>query len=207
MSTFPDNYKINSSSSSISNYELEQIRKRLLSKWLANVSSHRIDRECKLAKFNSSSTTTTKKHENTSYLNSIFSMLTGNRIIDACLFAIDNKDYRLALLLSQGGGGCGNDKIRQMIKNQLDEWSTSNSDKYINVDMLKFYVLISGDLTYNFKSNNSHLINLCENLDWKRQFSLVLWYNCLPIHSIHDALILYEENVKNEIQFNSNNSN
>ena len=48
----PDNYKTNPNEASIGDYELEQIRKRLLSEWLADVSSHRIERECKMVKFN-----------------------------------------------------------------------------------------------------------------------------------------------------------
>jgi hypothetical protein len=202
----PEGFKSNSNESQItSQYELEQMRKRLLSEWLADVSSHRIDRECKLIKFNNKGNNK-DGGSNSNYLNSIFSMLTGNRVMNACLSAVDNQDFRLALLLSQsssgashGGGGGGNDIFRSMIKKQLNEWYQSNSDKYINMDMLKFYVLISGDLTYK-KSNsisNSHLINVCENLDWKRQFALVLWYNCLPINSINDALISYENSIKN----------
>ena len=117
----PDSFK-SASSTTISNYEIEQIRKRLLSEWLADSSSHRIDRECKLIKFNK---------EDQNYLQAIFSMLTGNRVIDACMSAVDQRDFRLALLLSQAtshgfSGGGGNDTLRGMLKKQLNEWSTSN---------------------------------------------------------------------------------
>ena len=113
-----------SSSSDVSSqYELEQMRKRLLSEWLSDVSSHRVERECRLIKFNG-------KTGGNTYLQSIFSMLTVNRVMDACLTAVDNGDFRLALLLSQsthggGGGGGGNETVRRMIKKQLNEWSTS----------------------------------------------------------------------------------
>lgn len=50
----PDNYKINPSESSSEEnpYEMDQIRKRLLSEWLADVSAHRVERESKMFKLN-----------------------------------------------------------------------------------------------------------------------------------------------------------
>jgi nuclear pore complex protein Nup98-Nup96 len=55
--------------------------------------------------------------------------------------------------------------------------------------------MISGDLTLT--SNNSQLTNVCENLDWKRQYGLHLWYKCLPINSIHDSIISFEQSLAN----------
>ncbi len=69
----------------------------------------------------------------------------------------------------------------------------------MNVDRLKFYVLISGQLTFDLSFTKSQFINVCENLDWKRQFALHLWFNCLPIHSINDALNAYERSVSDRI--------
>ena len=48
----PEAYKIRQSAASGVDYEREQTRKRLLSEWLAEVSGHRVDRECKMHKFN-----------------------------------------------------------------------------------------------------------------------------------------------------------
>lgn len=45
----PEKYKTNSNE--MNNYELEQIRKRLLGDWLANISAHRIDKERKSASY------------------------------------------------------------------------------------------------------------------------------------------------------------
>lgn len=47
------------------------------------------------------------------------------------------------------------------------------TDKYINYERLKLYVLLSGEITFDMTNKNK--INICENLDWKRQFSLHLW--------------------------------
>jgi hypothetical protein len=49
----PNDIKSNpASESGLSMYELEQIRKRLLGEWLTDSCSHRIDRECKMLRFN-----------------------------------------------------------------------------------------------------------------------------------------------------------
>jgi hypothetical protein len=45
----PDKYKSNTGE--MNNYELEQVRKRLLGDWLANICSHRIDKERKSASY------------------------------------------------------------------------------------------------------------------------------------------------------------
>ena len=47
----PDSLKSNAFDKTVCAYELEQIRKRLLGEWLADVCSNRIDRECKLVRF------------------------------------------------------------------------------------------------------------------------------------------------------------
>lgn len=59
--------------------------------------------------------------------------------------------------------------------------------------------MISGEVVYNISNIQTRLINVCENLDWKRQFGIHLWYQSLPINSITDALNLYEKSVQNKI--------
>lgn len=60
-----------------------------------------------------------------SHLNSIFSLLTGNRLLEACKLAAECHDYRLAMLLAQSSGG--NEKFRTMVKKQIDEWLNSGA--------------------------------------------------------------------------------
>lgn len=55
---------------------------------------------------------------------------------------------------------------------------------------------MAGDICFSSSTSKLHEINVCENLDWKRQFAIHLWYNSLPVNSIYDALNLYENNVK-----------
>ncbi len=114
----PDSYKIDAASfdteSDSGLYEREQVRKRLLGEWLADVSAHRVERECKMSKFN-------KSKDN--HLSSIFSMLTANRVLDACRLAADSRDYRLAMLLAQASGGSAT--FRDMVRKQIREWMTS----------------------------------------------------------------------------------
>ncbi len=55
-------------------------------------------------------------------MNAIFSLLSGNRLVESCSQAVDNSDYRLALLLAQAGS---NNTLRDMCKEQLKEWHHS----------------------------------------------------------------------------------
>lgn len=49
----PDSFKPSSCETvKLSAYEVEQIRKRLLTEWLSDVSSHRVEKECKYLKYN-----------------------------------------------------------------------------------------------------------------------------------------------------------
>jgi nuclear pore complex protein Nup98-Nup96 len=71
----------------------------------------------------------------------------------------------------------------------------------MNPERLKFYTILAGQLTYRMSSSAggastcNGVINVCEHLDWKRQFAVHLWYHSLPIHSISDALAAYEQSV------------
>ena len=53
----------------------------------------------------------------------MFCLLTGNRLLDACMMAADNQDYRLALLISQATGG--SKVFRDMVNKQINEWLMS----------------------------------------------------------------------------------
>ena len=125
-------------------------------------------------------------------MNAIYSLLTANRILDACLHATENHDYRLALLIAQAGS---NDDVRKSLKKQINEWHSSETDRYINNDRFKLYILLSGETTFDL-SDNKTKINICENLDWKRQFGLHLWYHHLPVENISNALSSFEKNVE-----------
>ena len=59
-----------------------------------------------------------------SYLSSIFSLMSGNRLIEACVLAAEHRDYRLALILAQSAGS--NNAVRAMLKKQLKEWIISS---------------------------------------------------------------------------------
>lgn len=47
----PDELKSEYYDTNMNQYETEQIRKRLLSEWITQVSAHRIEKECKSLKF------------------------------------------------------------------------------------------------------------------------------------------------------------
>ncbi len=63
-------------------------------------------------------------------------MLTANRILDACMQATDNHDFRLALLISQAGS---NDDIRNSVKRQINEWHASEVKNNLNFFFFFFF--------------------------------------------------------------------
>ena len=79
------------------------------------------------------------------YLSSIFSLMTANRLLDACQTAVDNNDFRLALLLSQSSGS--NESVRAMLRKQLNEWFTSNVRSFLSF-FLSFFLSLSIHIYY-----------------------------------------------------------
>ncbi|KAK4337202.1 hypothetical protein RND71_043301 [Anisodus tanguticus] len=58
---------------------------------------------------------------------------------------------------------------------QLLEWKTLQGDLFISKDLLKIYVLLSGETKYRL--SNNFLIDVLDNLTWTQQLSLLLLYS------------------------------
>lgn len=78
---------------------------------------------------------------------------------------------------------------KPLLQDQLSEWQNVNADAYIDPDRLKLFCLSSGLPLY---SSTQGLVNICENLDWKRTFALHFWYLLSPVSSIADIINKYE---------------
>lgn len=53
------------------------------------------------------------------HLDAIFSLLSGLQIEKACKIACENKEYRMALLLSQASG---DSHVKHLLREQIGEW-------------------------------------------------------------------------------------
>ncbi|KAK9478525.1 nuclear protein 96-domain-containing protein [Lipomyces japonicus] len=127
---------------------------------------------------------------------SVFVLLSGHQIEQACLQAVTNNSLHLATLIPLIDG---DNDFRQDVKKQLSDWSEKQVMSEIPVSVRKVYELLSGNTNLSTGSKSSfaedHVSNFCvsRGLDWKRAFGLRLWYETFVEDSIADAVHLYEQ--------------
>jgi len=159
-------------------YEIHAARRESFSQWLSGI----VDSDVQGA-------ISADKVRDEGHLSVIFSLLSANKVREACKVARENKEVRLAFLLSQVSGEY---QLKNYMRSQLCLWEERNVDLYMNADRLKLYILLSGMMVWK-SIKSSTLINLCENVDWKRALALHLWYHCSPTATINDAFMEYNK--------------
>ncbi|XP_033343033.1 nuclear pore complex protein Nup98-96 isoform X1 [Megalopta genalis] len=116
----------------------------------------------------------------------ILDLLSASELQGACEIAREAGDHCLALLMAQLRSGM---PTKALIKQQIALWQDSGVDENISTDRLKLFALVAGEPLVSSKHG---LINVCEDLDWKRALAVHLWYFSSPVASIRDTLELYE---------------
>ncbi|XP_011505770.1 PREDICTED: nuclear pore complex protein Nup98-Nup96 [Ceratosolen solmsi marchali] len=152
-------------------HEIVMLRKDAFSEWLKLVTGKIVQREMATMETNDQI---------------IFSLLSANKLKEACNEALKVGDHCLALLLSQLSGNLA---TRELIKQQIKLWQNTNVDRNLTTHRLKLFMLVAG---IPIICSNNETINVCENLDWKRSMAIHLWYISHPTASITDVLDLYE---------------
>ncbi|KAJ2853376.1 hypothetical protein FB639_006551, partial [Coemansia asiatica] len=135
----------------------------------------------------------------------VFALLSGHRIDAACLAATSHRDYRLATLVAQCGagaiGGGGSDKqVRQLIRAQLERFVAMGTNKDMTKDYRRVYELLSGNVQWETTvpssasavDNGKDRLFVAHGIDWKRAFSLGLWYAQSPVDPVSEAKAVYE---------------
>ncbi|XP_063987774.1 nuclear pore complex protein Nup98-Nup96 [Diachasmimorpha longicaudata] len=117
---------------------------------------------------------------------SILSLLSANKLEEACEMARKSGDYSLALLISQLGG---TSSVKELIKQTIALWQATDMLPNIALERLKIYMLAAGTHLIMF---NDETVNVCEDLDWRRALAIHLWYLSSPTASITDVLELFE---------------
>lgn len=128
-----------------------------------------------------------KKVSTHSYLEHMLDLLSCHRVNEACELAFSYDDANLALVLSQLSSGA---VFRLLMEEQLFAWQQSKSDKYIDLERLKMYMLAAGA---PMMQSSHGAINLLENKNWLTALALQLWYFTAPTSSITDALNAYND--------------
>ncbi|XP_034945165.1 nuclear pore complex protein Nup98-Nup96 [Chelonus insularis] len=147
------------------------IRREAFGNWLKSVVSETVQRE--IAEINQEDQL-------------ILSLLSANKLEEACERARKIGDYTLAILMAQLGGTAA---TKELLKQTIALWQDIDILKNMSEARLKIYMLIAGE---QLIMCNDKIVNVCEDLDWKRALALHLWYLSYSTASITDVLELYE---------------
>ncbi|KAK9368572.1 nuclear protein 96-domain-containing protein [Lipomyces kononenkoae] len=125
----------------------------------------------------------------------VFTLLSGHQIEQACIEAVKDKNLHLATLLPLIGGDAD---FRRDIKNQINDWVTKNVISEIPTSIRKVYELLSGNTSLakghvgGLSEDKVPEICVSKGLDWRRAFGLRLWYEIHEEDSIEKAVKKYQ---------------
>ncbi|KAK0182886.1 hypothetical protein PV327_000973 [Microctonus hyperodae] len=154
-----------------SSHNYTMIRREAVGEWLKSVVEESVQNEM-------------SKLKNEDEL--MLSLLSANKLNEASEIARNIGDYTLALLISQLGG---TSSVKELLKQAIALWQATEVLEKLSIARLKMYMLVAGE---QLITSNDDIINVCENLDWKRALAINLWYLSVPTASITDVLELYE---------------
>jgi len=100
----------------------------------------------------------------------IFYFLCCNDVKSAVNEAIQSRQPKLAFLLCSGN----NFSTKDCLIKQLDSWRKSGADEFINHQLLKIYVLLSGGIKWIISTGQE--IDVLEGLTWTQQLGLMLLF-------------------------------
>ncbi|KAN0027839.1 hypothetical protein ACTFIV_009663 [Dictyostelium citrinum] len=154
-----------------SNYSEDTIRKLNLNQWLKDVIAPLVKDEMD----------SLRKKTNSNYLEQIFSYLTAKQIKEASDLANENKDFRLATMMSQIWSSSESGK--DLILKQLTTYHSNGSDEFINEKRLEILHLIAGSVNKVYKNLN----------DWIRCFAVSFWFRYSLECNIEDSVENFEK--------------
>ncbi|KAK9889016.1 hypothetical protein WA026_004303 [Henosepilachna vigintioctopunctata] len=114
-------------------------------------------------------------------LDIIFNHLTCFNVKEAAEVSMNSDMPALSIIISQMNLS---QKPKAHINQQLKTWYNNMSVDHISVEMMRIYLLLSGNL-----QNNS--VNVSEYLDWKRSFGVHLWYLTSDASPLQSAIESY----------------
>lgn len=117
----------------------------------------------------------------------IFLNLTGYRIHDACAEATKTKDLHLATLLALAMESTN--EFRQDIRKQLEVWRKDGSVGDIQPWYQAIYEVLAGQI--DARGTALAQLGVAKRIDWRRAFSLRLWFGIPVDAEIKDAVQEY----------------
>ena len=128
--------------------------------------------------------------------------LSANKVEEACKTLIQNKDFRLSVLVSQIGGEA---EIRQDLTEQINAWRDLKALSEMSDAIRALYELVAGNVCTCKGTGKAHIEDRAEtfilserfNMDWKSAFGLRLWYGTLPDDPWYFAVLdKYQKDLK-----------
>lgn len=104
----------------------------------------------------------------------IMHFLTTNELEFAVTESVNSKQPRLSFLLASGPY-----VKKYLIMSQLDHWKRSESDAFIEHDLLKLYILLSGQSSWTLSTGKT--VEVFDDLEWTQQLTLLLLYKNLNV--------------------------
>ncbi|GAM18331.1 hypothetical protein SAMD00019534_015060 [Acytostelium subglobosum LB1] len=149
----------------------EEMKRRLnLNQWLKEVIAPIVEKELK----------DSKKSPNASHLDAIFSHLSGKQISESTSCASNNKDHRLAVMMSQVWAAA---HTKDLLREQMTQWSEQGMLDTFEPKRVEILNLISGDIDHVYKNVN----------DWYRCFAINFWYKYTFNSPLPDIINSYED--------------
>jgi len=105
------------------------------------------------------------------------------RIGDAFRTALASGHLRLATLVTQAGG---DERVRDLLRKQIEIWKSQRCDTFINEDILKSYGLLAGERDDDLPST------------WKQALLLEFLYYHPPNNTIADIVAEYSRQINND---------
>ena len=166
-------------------YYRDRIRKDHLSSFLEQLVSTSVEKDVRSA--------TTAEEVAVAYLS-------GHKVEDACNVLLEGGDYRLASVLPLIGGDA---RTREEMKRQLTKWRQDGILAEISVPIRAIYELMAGNTNYSEGINvpmedvtPSFYFSERFSLDWKRTFSLRLWYDIFEDEKLEEAVRRYSKDLE-----------
>jgi nuclear pore complex protein Nup98-Nup96 len=127
--------------------------------------------------------------------------LSCNNVAEACHALLDGLDLRLATMVAQIGG---NEKARQSMVTQIDEWRRLDVLSEMEDSQRALYELLAGNCarsegkTGGGQENRASTFNISSRfgLDWRRAFGLRLWYGTTANESVELAIAQFADAVR-----------
>ncbi|EGG25304.1 putative nucleoporin 98 [Cavenderia fasciculata] len=157
-------------------YSEEMKRKLNLNQWLKDVIAPIAEKEQQQI----------KKKANHNYLEVLFSNLSAKKLKESIALANANKDYRLAIMMTQLWGS---NESKILLTEQLRLWEEQGMLEKMDVKRIEIIKLLAGDIDEVYQNVN----------DWYRSFALDFWFRYSFDHPLSEVIKSYDISFLNGI--------